>query len=362
MIVKKKVRLVFNKKNLISTAHISIPSKAIKLLGLSSEEKMIKFEIKTGKIIITKNGATPLIVEKNNGGKNTTFRLTFTKEIIAELDLLKNVNITIDYNNERIIIKKLEESAKLEQKIISIINFKGGVGKTTTTHSVGAGLTLEGYSVLLVDIDPQASLTFLSCQETPKSSIKDVLVDDFNINKVIIQTKNYDILPSNLILSLAERQLNSKFGTEKLLKKALEKLEKNYDYVIIDCPPAMNLFTINALFASDSVIIPCETELLAMEGLGLLVQTIKQTEKELDINIKNIYVLPTMIDNRKKLSKEILEHLKKNFKTTKTSIRTCSKLSFLGLEKKETIFEIDKACTGSKDYKNLVEEIKKWDY
>ncbi|MGL4898181.1 MAG: ParA family protein [Cetobacterium sp.] len=245
-------------------------------------------------------------------------------------------------------------------KIISIINFKGGVGKTTTTHCIGSGLTLQNKKVLLIDTDPQASLTFTALSETPKLTIKDILVDQKNINNVIVETENFDLIPSNLILNLAERQLTSKFGTEKLLKKALNKLEKTYDYIIIDCPPSMNLFTINALYASDYILIPCETELLALDGLNLLVQTLEQTEEELDVKIKNTLVLPTKLDKRKKVSKEIFEHLKENFKTTISTIRTCSKLNLLGLDK-NSIYQIDSTCTAAIDYKNLVGEIIKWD-
>ncbi|MGL4868540.1 MAG: ParA family protein, partial [Cetobacterium sp.] len=186
-------------------------------------------------------------------------------------------------------------------KIISIINFKGGVGKTTTTHCIGAGLTLENKKVLLIDTDPQASLTFTSLNETPKLTIKDILVDGIDINDVIVNTTNFDLIPSNLILNLAERQLTSKFGTEKLLKKAINKLRENYDYIVIDCPPSLNLFTVNALYASDYILIPCETELLALDGLNLLIQTLEQTEEELDIKIKNTVVLATKLDKRKKV-------------------------------------------------------------
>ncbi|MGL5963640.1 MAG: ParA family protein [Fusobacteriaceae bacterium] len=246
-------------------------------------------------------------------------------------------------------------------KILSVINFKGGVGKTTTSHSLGAGLALKDKKVLLIDMDPQASLTFVTLHEQPKLTIKDILVDGRNINEVIVKTEKFDIVPSNLILNLAERQLHTRFGVEKLLKKALEKLDSIYDYIVIDCPPSMNLFTVNALYASKAVLIPCETELLALDGLNLLIQTLEQTEDELDIEIKNTAVLPTKLDQRKKLSKEILEHLKSNFKTTNTVIRTCSKLNILGLEKKN-IFEIDSSSTGSRDYEALVEEILEWHF
>lgn len=245
-------------------------------------------------------------------------------------------------------------------KVISIINFKGGVGKTTTSHCIGAGLTSKGKSVLVIDMDPQASLTFASIENSPKVTIKDILVDHKDINEVILKTEHFDLIPSNLILNLAERQLISKFGTEKLLRKALDKLETVYDYIIIDCPPSMNLFTVNALYASNSVIIPCETEVLALDGLNLLIQTLQQTQEELDITINTTYILPTKLDRRKNISKEICTHLQENFKTTNTVIRTCSKLNLLGLEKK-SIYQIEPNCTASEDYNNLVEEIIKWD-
>lgn len=266
---------------------------------------------------------------------------------------------------EKGIVEKKEmkiKNKKSEQtKILSIINFKGGVGKTTTSHSVGSGLGIKGKKVLLIDMDPQASLTFISIKETPKNTIKDILVDGKDINEVIVKSEYFDIVPSNLALNLAERQLNSKFGVEKILKKSLEKIKEKYEYIIIDCPPSMSLFTVNALYTSQGVLIPCETELLALDGLNLLIQTLEQTEEELDIKIKNTVVLPTKLDMRKKLSKEVVQHLNENFKTTKTVIKTSSKLNYLGLDKK-SIYEIDSNGSGSKDYMNLVEEIMKWDF
>ena len=365
MIKIKKVNLFFNKKQMISTANILIPIKAIKLLGVTATQKFIKIEKSKETLVITKTEKEKtnscFIVEKNNGGKNTTFRLTLTKEMILFLNLSREKkDVVVDYNSSKIIIKKIEEIDEMT-KNICVLNFKGGVGKTTTAYCMADELNRSGKKVLLVDLDPQASLTFLALTEKPKLSIRDIFLGKNNINEAIIKTKNFDIVPSNIILSLIERELLSKFGSEKLLKKALEKLENNYDYIIYDCPPALNVFTVNALVCSSSVIIPCETELLAMEGLGLLLQTLSQTAEELDIKLKKIAVLPTMIDNRKKLSKEILEHLNENFPTTKEHIRTCSKLSFLGLGEKPTIYEIDKNCTGTKDYKKLVEEILKWE-
>lgn len=356
MIFEKKINLTFNKKNKISTAYINIPLKGIKIMGEPKHLNLV-YGKKDNEIILRKGDeGQPLIIQAN--GNTKLYRFTLDKDIIEKIGYKKNQLVKIDITTEQMKISFNQEERM--SRIVSIINFKGGVGKTTTTHCIGSGLTLQNKKVLLIDTDPQASLTFTALSETPKLTIKDILVDQKNINDVIIETENFDLIPSNLILNLAERQLNSKFGTEKLLKKALNKLEKTYDYIIIDCPPSMNLFTINALYASDYVLIPCETELLALDGLNLLIQTLEQTEEELDVKIKNTLVLPTKLDKRKKVSKEIYEHLKGNFKTTETTIRTCSKLNLLGLNK-DSIYQIDSSCTATIDYKNLVGEIIKWD-
>ncbi len=356
MIFKKKINLVFNKKNKISTAYINLPMKGVKLMDYP---KFLNCTYNNEKkqMIFKQDVEGQQLIQQTNGN-SILYRLTLDKDIIEQTGYKKDEIVEIDITDKGMIIN-FEQEEKMS-KIISIINFKGGVGKTTTTHSIGSGLTLQGKKVLLIDTDPQASLTFTSIEGTPKSTIKDILVDQKNINEVILKTENFDLIPSNLILNLAERQLISKFGTEKLLKKMLGKLDHTYDYIVIDCPPSMNLFTINALYASDYVLIPCETELLALDGLNLLIQTLEQTEEELDVKIKNTLVLPTKLDKRKKVSKEIFDHLKSNFKTTDTTIRTCSKLNLLGLNK-NSIYQIDPSSTASEDYKNLVEEILKWD-
>lgn len=356
MIFERKINLTFNKKGKISTAYINLPLKGIKIMG-EPEKIMVKIE-ENGDLLLEKSEkGHPLIIQQN--GKGKLFRLTLDKEFVEKKGYQKDETVKLKIENDcmRLIFKNKEEGMS---KIISIINFKGGVGKTTTTHCVGAGLKEKGKKVLLIDIDPQASLTFTAIEDVPKFTIKDILVDQKDINKVIVETENFDLIPSNLVLNLAERQLSSKFGTEKLLKKALKRLESVYDYIIIDCPPSMNLFTVNALYASDYVLIPCETELLALDGLNLLVQTLEQTQEDLDITIKNTVVLPTKLDKRKKVSKEIWEHLKNNFRSTETTIRTCSKLNLLGLDKK-SIYQIDGTSSAAVDYRSLVEEIMKWD-
>lgn len=360
MIVRKKVNIILNKKNKISTAYIGIPIKAIELMEINSEDSL-EIYLENKKIIIKKSdNGQKMIVTKN--GNSTLYRITLLTEFLEEMKInKKECNVTLDFSKESIIIKKeeREESVVNETIIISVINFKGGVGKTTTTHSIGAGLTRAGKKVLLIDIDPQGSLTFASLKEQPKYTINDVILSKTNINNVITKTSNFDLIPSHLILNFAESQLHSEYGAERILKKALEKLEERYDYIIIDCPPSMNIFTINALYSSSSVLIPCETEMFALDGLNLLIQMLEQTEEKLDIKIKNTYVLPTKLDKRIKMSKELEEYLKATFKATKTTIKTCSKLKLIAVDKK-SIFEIDEKATGAKDYSDLVKEIIEW--
>lgn len=244
-------------------------------------------------------------------------------------------------------------------KIISVINFKGGVGKTTTTHSLGSALKTLGKNVLLVDIDPQASLTFATLEVTPIFTIGEVFLKKIKINNSIIKTSNFDIIPSNLSFNLVERQLFSKFGTEKILQRALEDLNTIYDYIIIDCPPSLNLFTINAIIPSDYIIIPCETEVFALDGLNLLEQALVDLKSDLDLKVKKTVILPTKIDRRKSVAKEVEKYLEEMPNCTKSKIRICSKLNLLGVEKK-SIFEIDKNCTASQDYLDLAKEVETW--
>lgn len=246
------------------------------------------------------------------------------------------------------------------EKIISILNFKGGVGKSTTVHSLGSALTLKGKKVLVVDLDPQASLTFASLEDVPEKTIYDVFVKNENINNVIVKTDKFDILPSNLVLNIAERNLMTKYGVEHILERALKSVEGNYDYILIDCPPSLNLFTANALTASKYVIIPCETEIFALDGLNLLQTTLKEMIDGLGLEIEKMVILPTKLHKGKSISKEVFEVLTSREDAAKSSIRTCSKLNLLGLEK-QSIFEIDPKCTGAEDYNNLADEVESWD-
>lgn len=202
----------------------------------------------------------------------------------------------------------------------AIVNQKGGVGKTTTAVNLAAGLGIAGKKVLLVDMDPQGNAT--TGVGTDKSLLEfciyNVLVDDVPAEKAIIQTKekNLYLLPATLDLAGADVELMPKLSREHKLKIALAPIEKDYDFIIIDCPPSLGLLTLNVLVATTYLILPIQCEFYAMEGLAQLLQTIDLVKKSLNSNLEIGKVLCTMFDYRTNLSEDIYHEVKDFFKDT----------------------------------------------
>lgn len=202
-------------------------------------------------------------------------------------------------------------------KIISIVNQKGGVGKTTTAVNLGASFAILGKKTLIADIDPQSHTTIgvgLE-REVIKSSIYELLVGEENPENAILATRiiGLDVIPSTIDLAGAEVELVNLESREMLLKKVLEKIKNDYNFILIDCPPSLGLLTINALSATNSVIIPIQCEFYALEGLTQLLNTINLVKKSLNPVLEIEGILLTMFDSRTNLSRQIAEEVRKHF-------------------------------------------------
>lgn len=203
--------------------------------------------------------------------------------------------------------------------VVALCNQKGGVGKTTTAINLGAALTETGRRVLLVDFDPQGSLSVgLGINpHTLERSIYDLLLTrDYTPDEVVQPTvvHGLDILPANIDLSAAEVQLVSEVAREQSLQRVLAKIRDRYDYILIDCAPSLGLLTINALTASDYVIMPLELEFFALRGIALLTDTIAKVKDRLNPNLEVLGLLGTMYDSRTLHAREVLERIVEAFK------------------------------------------------
>ena len=247
-------------------------------------------------------------------------------------------------------------------QIISLVNQKGGVGKTTSAINIAVNLAILEEKTLLIDLDPQANATtgVSDLYVKQKNTIYDVLIKKIPVKDCIVKTQieHFHLLPSSSDLVGAEIELVSMIAREYQLQKILNKVKSNYKFIIIDCPPSLGLLTLNALAASDSIIIPIQCEYYALEGLGQLLNTVRLVQKHINSSLEINGVLLTMFDARLNLSKEVSNEVKSYFKDKifKNVISRNVRLSEAPSFGKPAIM-YDANSTGAKNYMQLVEEI-----
>jgi chromosome partitioning protein len=298
----------------------------------------------------------------NKAGKNYNNINYFDKNIKTEsknyADNANMINSKINSDDKNY----FKKSDILLNKIIAIANQKGGVGKSTTAVNLTSYLGYFGYKTLIIDIDPQSNSTsgLGISYDSEKSSIYNVIIGGEEVEKVKVKTdfSNLEIIPSSIQLAGAEVELVTSMKREYKLKEAIDKVKNDYDYIIIDCPPALGLLTINALSAADEVIIPIQCEYYALEGLGQLLNTIRLVKNNLNSELEIAGALMTMYDPRIKLADQVIAEVKKYFsnKIYNTIIPRNVRLSEAPSYGKP-ILHYDPECKGAQAYKSFAKEV-----
>ena len=269
--------------------------------------------------------------------------------------------------------------ADRKAKVIAVVNQKGGVAKTTSVANLGAALVKKRKKTLLIDLDPQGSLSKYfdiyvfemkifneetGNEETVESilpeenTIYGVLQEKASIEDTIQKVDGIDIVPANILMANADMSLAGKMGRERLLKDAIEKIEDRYDFILIDCPPSLGLLTINALVAADSILIPVAAEYMALEGTAQLLETVDAVSKKFNPDIKIAGFVVTRVDTRRALDKQIIEKVRITY--PKHAFNTCIKqnvsIAEAPIEHKD-IFKYSPKSAGASDYGALAKEL-----
>ncbi len=248
-------------------------------------------------------------------------------------------------------------------KIIAIANQKGGVGKTTTSINLSAAMAELGKKVLVIDLDPQGNCTsgFGIEKESIENTVYELMLDQCSVKNSMTDvenTPNLKIIPSNVNLAGAEIELIDLKEKEYILKNAIDYVKEDFDYIIIDCPPSLNMLTVNAMTTADSVLVPIQCEYYALEGISQLIHTIDLVQKRLNSRLQIEGVVFTMYDGRTNLSKEVVDNVKENLNATiyntiiPRNVALAEAPSF-GLP----INAYDKKSAGAESYRNLAKEV-----
>jgi chromosome partitioning protein len=251
-----------------------------------------------------------------------------------------------------------KEFFQSKAKVIAIVNQKGGMGKTTTTLNLGRALVLSGHKVLVIDIDSQGNLSQALGVDNPDKQVLHAIIDDEPLPIYPI-SENFDLSPSDLNLASREIEMIRMVLSELQLQRAIEAKLSQYDYILIDCPPALNVFTTSALIAANSCLVTLQPEIAALKGVKGLFDHIFQVQKRLNTNLHIEGVLLTMVDQRLNIHRDIIEQVHQqlnSFRVFKTQIRMNVALKESQISQID-IFEYDSNSNGAKDYMSLAKEI-----
>lgn len=290
------------------------------------------------------------ILEKEAGLPNSTLAKALGGDRILNvkhLNALYPILVKYGYN----------ESQYKKAKVISIVNHKGGVGKTTTTINLGKALVKLGFKVLLVDMDSQGNLSQSLGIDNPEKQVVNALLKNEDL-PVIIIGENYHLAPSDLELAYADLELVQAVGGVNQLKNKLNPLKELYDYILIDCPPALNIFTNSALVASNGCLVTLQPEVSAMKGVNNLFERISQVRERINPELVVEGIVLTMVDKRLKVHRDMIEYVHKtlnNFKIYQTQIRINVALKESQISQ-INIFDYDNNSNGATDYMNFAKE------